>query len=90
MPLRQKPNRPQAKKGGSEEGDEEAEKTEGGASSGEEGGEDDHGETGDLGTVENLELDDTLGDLDDTLGDLDDTLGGIEKNRRVIIEINYE
>jgi hypothetical protein len=27
---------------------------------------------------------------DDILDDLDDTLGDIEKNRRVIIEINYE
>ena len=35
-------------------------------------------------------FDDILGDLDDTLGDLDDTLGDIEKNRRVIIEINYD
>jgi len=35
-------------------------------------------------------IDDIMGDTGDILDDLDDTLGDIEKNRRVIIEINYE
>ena len=33
---------------------------------------------------------DDFGDLDDILDDIDDTVGDIEKNRQVIIEINYE
>jgi hypothetical protein len=41
-------------------------------------------------TSEVVVIDDILGDLDNTLGDLDNTLGDIEKNRRVIIEINYD
>jgi hypothetical protein len=36
------------------------------------------------------DTDDILDDLDDILDDLDDTLVDIEKNRSVIIEINYE
>ena len=35
-------------------------------------------------------IDDIMGDTGDILDDLYDTLGDIEKNRRVIIEINYE
>ena len=35
-------------------------------------------------------IDDIMGDTGDILDDLDDTLGDIEKNRSVIIEINYE
>ena len=35
-------------------------------------------------------IDDIMGDTGDILDDLDDTLDGIKKNRRVIIEINYE
>ena len=35
-------------------------------------------------------IDDIMSDTDDILDDLDDTLDGIKKNRRVIIEINYE
>jgi len=35
-------------------------------------------------------IDDIMGDTGDILEDLDDTLVDIEKNRSVIIEINYE
>ena len=35
-------------------------------------------------------IDDIMGDTGDILDDLDDTLVDIEKNRSVIIEINYE
>ena len=35
-------------------------------------------------------IDDIMGDTVDILEDLDDTLVDIEKNRSVIIEINYE
>jgi hypothetical protein len=35
-------------------------------------------------------IDDIMGDTIDILEDLDDTLVDIEKNRSVIIEINYE
>jgi len=35
-------------------------------------------------------IDDIMGDTGDILDDLEDTLGDIEKNRSVIIEINYE
>jgi len=42
-------------------------------------------------TVWDLDIiDDIMGDTGDILDDLDDTLGDIEKNRSVIIEINYE
>ena len=41
--------------------------------------------------VWNLDIiDDIMSDTDDILDDLDDTMGDIEKNRSVIIEINYE
>ena len=41
--------------------------------------------------VWNLDIiDDIMGDTGDVLDNLDDTLVDIEKNRSVIIEINYE